>query len=308
MRSFVHLSFIISVSLLAVASCSKSNPISQTTDDPQKRVVATTAENKLALLSLSQRFNDLGRYVVEGRIKNLLYNEEITSITIRVSLYTSNETLIDEEDDTIYRMYSREEATFETETWQFELDNLTPDPDETVITMLIDGTIVSYEDRRGGSGSDTAGRYDFRWSRWGDSKDEVESKEPGTLNFTRDNGMDETGTTTDVLKFTETILDTVTVRYRFLGNELWGGGYVFSSSASDSLTDALKSMLNDRYGISEEVDGNTLWKRNEDTWVVLYPATTESNMILGYFEESMLYNLEGNYKYNDLPLRVVIPE
>ncbi|MCY3774091.1 MAG: hypothetical protein OXG98_18950 [Gemmatimonadetes bacterium] len=308
MRSFVHLSFIVSVLLLAVASCSKSNPISQTTGDPQERVVSAAAENKLALLSLNQRFNDLGQYVVEGRIKNLLYNEEVTSITIRVSLYTSNETLIDEEDDTIYRMYSREETTFETETWQFELDNLTPDPDETVITMLIDGTIVSYEDRRGDSGSDTAGRYDFRWSRWGDSKDEVESKEPGTLTFTRDDGMDETGTTTDVLKFTETVFDTVAVRYRFMGNELWGGGYVFSSSVSDSLKNALRSTLNERYGISENVDGNTLWKRNEDTWVVLYPETTESNMILGYFEESMLLNLNGNNAYNTLPLRVVVPE
>lgn len=308
MRSFLILSCVATISISTFTSCSKSNPIVQTTEDPQKRVVAIAAEDKLALLSISQGYNDLGRYVVEGRIKNLLYDDEISSITIKVSLYTTSGTSIDEENATIYRMNPREEETFKTESWPFELGSLTPDPDKTVITMLIEGIIVSYEDRRGESGSDTAGRYDFRWSRWGDSKDTVESKEPGTLTFTIDDGMDETGTTTDVLTFTESIFDTVTVRYRFLGNELWGGGYVFSSSVSDSLKDALRSTLNDRYGISEEVDGNTLWKRNEDTWIVLYPATTESNMLLGYFEESMLYNLTGNYEYNDLPVRVVVPE
>ncbi len=308
MRSLFILFCVVTISISTLTSCSKSNPIIQTTGEPQNRVTDIAAEDKLALLSISQGYNDLGRYVVEGRIKNLLYDDEVSSITIRVTLYTSSGTSIDDEDATIFRMYPREEETFKTESWPYELDDLTPDPDKTVITMLIEGTIVSYEDRRGDSGSDTAGRFDFRWSRWGDSKDTVESKEPGTLTFTIDDGMDETGTTTDVLTFTETVFDTVTVRYRFLGNELWGGGYVFSSSVSDSLKEALRSTLDDRYGISEESDGNTLWKRNEDTWVVLYPETTESNMILGYFEESMLYNLTGNNEYNDLPVRVVVTE
>ena len=308
MRSFVLQACVISTSLITTASCSEGNPIIHSAGNPQNRVVEATENNKLALLSLSQGFNDLGRYVVEGRIKNLLYDEEITSITIRVSLYTSDETLIDQEDDSIYRMSSREEAMFETESWPYELGESTPDPDETVITMLIVGTNISYEDRRGDSGSDTAGRYDFRWSRWGDSKDVVESKEPGTLTYTTDEGMDETGTTTDVLTFSDTVFDTVDVRYRFMGNELWAGGYVFSTSVSDSVKDALSSTLNDRYGISEEVDGNTVWKRNEDTWVILYPATTESNMILSYYEESMLFNLEGNNDYNSLPVRKVVPE
>ena len=271
----------------------KAIPVIQTTGDLQKRAVATGQHTKLALLSLTQKFNDLGRYVVEGRIKNLLYNEEISSITIRVLLYTMSGTFIDQEDDTIYRMYPREEALFETETWQFELGSLTPDPNETVINMLIDGTIVSFEDRSGDSGSDTAGRYDFRWSRWGDSKEEVESKEPSTLTFTRDKGMDETGTTTDVLTFSETISDTVEVRYKFMGDELWSGWYVFSSTVSDSLENALTETLTGRYGISELIGDYTFWKRNETTWVILYPSTTESNMSLAYVEESMFYNLTG---------------
>ena len=308
MRSFLTLICVVTISIFAFASCSKSNPIIQTTGDPQKRVASTTAEDKLALLSVSQGYNDLGRYVVEGRIKNLLYDDEISLVTIEVSLFTTSGTSIDKESESIYRMYPRQEETFKTESWSFELGGLTPDPDKTVITVFIEGTIVSYEDRRGNSGSDTAGRFDFRWSRWGDSKDTVQTKEPGSLTFTIEDGMDETGSTTDVLTFTETLFDTVTVRYKFLGNELWGGGYVFSSSVSDSLKKALRSTLDDRYGISEVFDGNSFWKRNEDTWVVLYPETTESNMILSYFEESMLYHLTGNYEYNDLPVRVVVPE
>ena len=246
---------------------------------------------------------------MKGKVKNLLYDEQIREIiTIRVSLRTTSGELIDEENDSIVWLYPRQEESFETHSWPFELGRLTPDPAKTVVTMLIDGTIVSYEDRRGDSGSDTPGRYDFRWSRWGDSKASVESKEPGQLAFTRNEGMDETGTTTDVLTFSETLSDTVDVRYRFMGNELWSGWYVFKSSVSDSLVSALRGTLSDRYGVSEQIDGNTLWKRNEDTWIVLYPATSELNMMLAYVEESMLLNLEGNYAYNDLPVRKVVPE
>lgn len=295
--------------LFTIASCSESNPIVQTTGEPTQRVVATAQHNKVALMSLSHGFNDLGRYVVKGRIKSLLYDETIReTITIRVSLRTTSEVLIDEEDDSFFLLYPRQEKTFETQSWPFELGRLTPDPSKTVITMLIDGTIVSYEDRRGNSGSDTAGRYDFRWSRWGDSKDSVESKEPGQLVLTREEGMDETGTTTDVLTFSQTVSDTVDVRYKFMGNELWSGWYIFRASVSASLADELRNTLTDRYGVSEQIEGNTLWKRNENTWVVLYPATSESNMMLAYVEESMLLNFEGNYAYNNLPLRKVVPE
>lgn len=174
MRSLLILSCVVTISISTLTSCSKSNPIVQSTGEPQNRVTDIAAEDKLALLSISQGYNDLGRYVVEGRIKNLLYDGEVSSITIRVTLYTTSGTSIDDEDATIFRMYPREEETFKTESWPYELDDLTPDPDKTVITMLIEGTIVSYEDRRGDSGSDTAGRFDFRWSRWGDSKDTVE--------------------------------------------------------------------------------------------------------------------------------------
>ena len=55
--------------------------------------------------------------------------------------------------------------------------------------------------------------YDFRWSRWGDSKEDVQSTELDTLTYSQVDSTLETGSVTGVLMFSVEISDTVTVSY-----------------------------------------------------------------------------------------------
>ena len=145
--------------------------------------------------------------------------------------------------------------------------------------------------------------YDFRWSRWGDSKEEVQSTEQDTLTYAQVDSTTESGSFIGVLTFNEEVSDTVTVRYSFTDNTLWSGTYVFATDVPDGRMDTIQAVLSERYGTSEEEEGYTLWKRNEQTRVSLYPATEEKPMSIVYMEQPV----DGNKAYNDLPLRLVIP-
>lgn len=145
--------------------------------------------------------------------------------------------------------------------------------------------------------------YDFRWSRWGDSKEEVQSTELDTLTYTQVDSTTEIGSVTGVLAFNAEVSDTVTVLYKFTDNALLSGTYVFAMDLPDSRMDTIQAVLSERYGSGEEKEGFTLWRRNERTWVSLYPASEEEPMSIVYEEQPT----GGHNAYNDLPLRLVIP-
>ena len=146
--------------------------------------------------------------------------------------------------------------------------------------------------------------YDFRWSRWGDSKEEVQSMEVDTLTYSQVDSTRETGSVTEVLQFSDEISDTVTVSYLFAENALSSGSYSFASDVPSSRQDTIKSILDERYGVREEAEGYTYWRRNERTWVRLYAATQDDPMRIDYIERST----GSDSNYNDLPLRVAIPD
>ena len=146
--------------------------------------------------------------------------------------------------------------------------------------------------------------YDFRWSRWGYSKEEVQSTEQDTLTYTQVDSTTETGSVTGVLIFNDEVSDTVTVLYSFTDSALWSGTYVFATDIPANRMDTVQAVLSERYGTGEEEEGHTLWRRNERTWVSLYPAAEEKPMSIVYVERLAV----GNDAYSDLPLRLVIPD
>lgn len=146
--------------------------------------------------------------------------------------------------------------------------------------------------------------YDFRWSRWGDSKEEVQSTEQDTLTYSQVDSTRESGSVMGVLQFSAEISDTVTVSYVFSDNALSSGSYAFETDVPSSRLDSIKTVLDERYGVSEETEENTVWRRNERTWVRLYAATQNEPMRIDYIEQPT----GSDSDYNDLPLRVVIPD
>ena len=149
-----------------------------------------------------------------------------------------------------------------------------------------------------------SGYYDFRWSRWGDSKEEVQSTELDTLTYSQVDSTRETGSVTALLQFSDEISDTVTVSYLFSDNALSSGSYAFATDVPSSRLDTIKPVLDERYGESEESEGHTVWKRNERTWVHLYAATQDDPMRIVYVERST----GSDSGYDDLPLRVIVTD
>lgn len=146
--------------------------------------------------------------------------------------------------------------------------------------------------------------YDFRWSRWGDSKEDVQSSELDTLTYSRIDSTRESGSVSGVLQFSDEISDTVTVSYLFTDNVLSSGSYAFETDVPSSRLDTIKTVLDERYGVSEEAEGHTVWRRNERTWVQLYAATEDDPMQIVYVERST----GSDSGYGDLPLRVIVPD
>lgn len=149
--------------------------------------------------------------------------------------------------------------------------------------------------------------YDFRWSRWGDSKDEVQSAETDTLAFARVDSTQETGSLTTVLMFNDETSDSVDVVYGFTDDRLQSGTYLFDSDVPASRSDTVQDVLDGLYGPGEEGDGYTQWERNERTTVVLYPVTAESAMSIIYKENTELVDSVDDSTYNQLPLRTLVP-
>lgn len=149
-----------------------------------------------------------------------------------------------------------------------------------------------------------SGYYDFRWSRWGDSKEDVQSTEQDTLTYSQVDSTRESGSVTGVLQFSDETSDTVTVSYLFSDNALSSGSYAFEMDVPSSRQDSIQSVLDERYGVGKEAEGYTFWRRNERTWVRLYAATQDDPMRIVYIERST----GSDSDYNDLPLRVIVTD
>lgn len=146
--------------------------------------------------------------------------------------------------------------------------------------------------------------YDFRWSRWGDSKEDVQSTEHDTLTYSPIDSTLESGSVTGVLQFSDEISDTVTVSYLFTDNALSSGSYAFEPDVPSSRLDFIKTVLDERYGVGEETEGYSIWRRNERTWVRLYATTQNDAVRIDYIE----HPTGSDSAYDDLPLRVVVPD
>lgn len=296
---------------LLFAACSNNPVTSSPTDMPQVRTVITSQDNVLALLSLSQGFNDLDRYIVTGTIKNVS-NAPITEyVTVRVRLKNSSGVELDTEEVTIYSdLAPQGEVTFETSSWRFELNRDNPDPTKTEVELLIDGHLVVYRDL---TQAPYYQQFDFRFSNWGDDESTVASNEPGEFVLEHVAGGKATkesfGYATAVLQFSDAVHDTVTVVYAFRGEALWLGAYDFDRSVPDSKRAFVATYLSDRYGLATiDDDGTRRWTKNDRTVVFLFAANEVRGIRIAYLDRNAQLDTEAEDEYNRLPLRVIVPE
>lgn len=300
----------IAISFLIVA-CS-NNPINSSSNDmPQGRPVITSQDNVLALLRLSQGFNDLDRYVVTGTIKNVSNAPITENLTVRVRLKNASGVELDTEVNTLYGdLAPQAEVTFETTSWRFELNRDIPDPTKTAVELLIDGHLVVYRDL---TQAPYYHQFDFRFSNWGDDESTVASNEPGAFSLEHVAGGKATkesfGYATAVLQFSDAVHDTVTVVYAFRGEALWLGAYDFDLSVPDSKRAFVATYLSDRYGLATiDDDGTRRWTKNDRTVVYLFAANEVRGIRIAYIDRNAQLDTEAEDDYNRLPLRVIVPE
>ena len=306
----------VSVFFLAVA-CSDNPITSDSTDIPQARPTINQQNPQIALLQLEQGFNDLNRWIVSGRIKNIS-SASVSDISIKTTLYQDDGTLIfalDERPE--HGGYSdlppQGETTFSITFYQYlHLDQKTPDRSRTVVDILIDGYKVSFDNRAELAYHD---QFDFRFSNWGDDEETVASNEPGGFWLSHIAGGKSTkesfGYATAVLEFSETVQDSVNVVYGFRAGILWFGAYDFAQSVPTSKMDTIKPELTERYGTGttvEGLEGVTGWTIGSRTFVFLYPANEERGIRIGYVSANAQLDTDTEDEYNRLPLRVVVPE
>ena len=76
-----------------VTACSNNPMTSSPTDLPKSRPAIVQQNPRIALLQLDQGFNDLDRWIVSGKIKNISSNS-VSNISIKVTLYRYDGSLI----------------------------------------------------------------------------------------------------------------------------------------------------------------------------------------------------------------------
>lgn len=155
--------------------------------------------------------------------------------------------------------------------------------------------------------------YDFRWNNWNDSKSKVTESEPGEIRFEVSEGSGlsalENGYTTDVFVFSNGERDTIDVEYDFAGDELYAGHYWFDETMNLERTQMLIDELTVRYGdpVSETEDRIT-WMKNGDTEVYITLSNDGTGGCLHYYSPDSDEKVEKAKAYNNLPIRVVVPE
>lgn len=155
--------------------------------------------------------------------------------------------------------------------------------------------------------------YDFRWNVWNDSKSKVTENEPGEIRFEVAEGSGlsaiEHGFTSDVFEFANGEQDTIVVEYDFAGDELYAGHYWFDETMNPERTQMLIDELDVRYGDPViETTGRITWMKNGDTEVYLTLSNDRSGGCLHYYSPGWEEKVEKARSYNDLPIRVVVPE
>ncbi|MXY98359.1 MAG: hypothetical protein F4Z29_11585 [Gemmatimonadetes bacterium] len=155
--------------------------------------------------------------------------------------------------------------------------------------------------------------YDFRWNNWNDTKAKVTESEPGEIRFELAEGSGlsalENGYTTDVFTFANGEKDTIDVEYDFAGDELYAGHYWFDETMNTVRTQMLIDELDVRYGDPvSETTGRITWMKNGDTEVYITLSDDGSGGCLHYYSPDADEKVEKAKSYNDLPIRVVVPE
>lgn len=309
MRFLLLAMFVVSI------GCSDSNPIVSAPDVVQARVVATEQNARIALLEMQQGFNDLGRWIVTGKIKNIS-QVSISGISVQATLYEQDGSLIHSLDERPSHggygdLPPQGETTFDITFYEFlHLDRKTPDASRTVIDILVDGYKVSYDDR---AGLPPHKLFDFRFSNWDDDEDTVASNEPAKFELEHRAGGKGTkvsvGKARTLMRFPGIVYYTVDVEYRFRGGLLQSGTYTFTQIGPSFET--VEELLDERYGTSvtlENFPGVLAWVKNADTYVYLHPATEESEIEILYLKIGSTYNTDEENDYNRLPIRVVVGE
>ena len=313
--------------LLSIVCVSCSNDSSNVTGPLESPVAAnptvvieTVTEAEMALLSLEQAFNDLGRYVISARTKNLSYDDDVSGVTVKFVIYTSDDEEIDTEESYVGSIQPRAEYVVEAEIWQFELGGLTPDSTKTTVDILVDGNSVTYQDLREQEEVKPEHTpfheiYDFRWSNWGDTIDDVLAVDTSGLEFDDENvtGYGRSTRismfTTFILKISDTVSDTSSVEYEFIDDVLHAGHYWFSDHMTTETANMLLDELNTRYGDPvSQTDERIDWVKNSDTPVYLSMPSDSTNGCLHY--QSAEYDIlsERADNYNNLPIRPVVPD
>ena len=155
--------------------------------------------------------------------------------------------------------------------------------------------------------------YDFRWNNWNDSKSKVTVSEPGEIRFEVSEGSGlsalENGYTTDVFVFSNGEKDTIDVEYDFAGDELYAGHYWFDETMNLDRTQELIDELTLRYDDPvSETDGRITWMKNGDTEVYITITSDGTGGCLHYYSPDSDEKVEKARAYNDLPIRVVVPD
>ena len=302
-------------------SSNVTGPIESPVAANQTVVLETVTEAEMALLSLEQEFNDLGRYVISARTKNLSYDDDVSGVTVKFVIYTSDDVEIDTEQISVRgSIQPRAEYVVEAEIWQFELGGLTPDSTKTTVDILVDGNSIAYQDLREQEEVKPEHTpfheiYDFRWSIWGDTIDEVLAVDTSGLEYDDENvtGYGQSTRismiTTFILKISDTVSDTSSVEYEFIDGALHAGHYWFSDHMTTETANMLLDELNTRYGDPvSQTDERIDWIKNSDTPVYLNMPSTTANGCLHYRSAEYDILSERADNYNNLPIRPVVPD
>lgn len=298
-----------------VVACSENPITSSPTEPPQARPAVIQQSPQIALLQLEQGFNDLNRWIVSGKIKNISPTS-VSGISIKATLYQYDGSLISILDERPEHggfgdLPPQGETTFKITFFQYlHLDQKLPDRARTVVDVLVDGYKVSYDNR---TSLPPHRLFDFRFSNWGDDEETVASNEPGRFVLTHIDGGKSTkvsiGTTTDELTFPGDVRHTVNIKYQFTGGMLQAGVYSFSQTGPTF--DTVQELLNDRYGTGsplEDYPGVVAWTKNSSTFVYLEPANADRGVEITYLQRGTSYNSDEENDYNRLPLRVIISD
>ncbi len=156
-------------------------------------------------------------------------------------------------------------------------------------------------------------QLDFRWNRWGDSKDQIIANDPGKVSFRVEEGVGpsliESGWTTDVFYLSDGDRFTVSVEYDMVADELVAGHYWFDRSMTMARAELLIEELNNRYGEPvTTTDRRITWIKNGDTEVYINLPTENGGGCLHYYSEEHRAKTEEAKSYNRLPIRPIVPQ